>query len=153
MTKTNAYIEIVTTPLQEMIEKTDEFLRSLVSNKRMPQYMLDRLRLSSTESELPHLYYNPKDHKISEPLRPIISGIKSPLSKLSSSLDKIIRPLFHLHAQYALSDPITLLEHLKEYKTTEKTNIYTFDITDLYTMIPRYTSCTSCMRISWKIWI
>ena len=81
MTKTNAYIEIAKTPLQEMIEKTDEFLRSLVSNKRMPQYMLDRLRLSPTESELPHLYCNPKDHKVSEPLRPIVSGIKSPLSK------------------------------------------------------------------------
>ncbi|CAF5159720.1 unnamed protein product, partial [Rotaria sp. Silwood1] len=37
----------------------------------MPQYMLDRLRPSPTESELPHLYYNPKDHKIGEPLRPI----------------------------------------------------------------------------------
>ena len=72
--------------IKEMIEKTDQFLRDLVRKKQMPQYMLNRLRPSPTESELPHLYYNPKDHKIEEPLRPIVSGIKSPLAKISSFL-------------------------------------------------------------------
>ncbi|CAF5023877.1 unnamed protein product, partial [Rotaria sp. Silwood1] len=71
MNKTNAYIEIPTSPLKEMIETTDKFLRNLVSMKKMPQALLDKLRPSMTESELPHLYYNPKDHKIGEPLRPI----------------------------------------------------------------------------------
>ena len=70
-----------------MIEEPDRFLRNLVTKKKLPQYMLDRLRPSLTGSELPHLYYNPKDHKIGEPLRPIVSGVKSPLSKLSGFLD------------------------------------------------------------------
>jgi hypothetical protein len=120
-----------------MIDSTDKFLRNLVSSKQMPQALLDKLRPSQTESELPHLYYNPKDHKIGEPLRPIVSGIKSPLAKLSSFLDKNIRPLFDKHTPYSLSNSLTFLKHLKEYKTTNETNIYTFDITDLYTMIPQ----------------
>ncbi|CAF1947657.1 unnamed protein product [Rotaria magnacalcarata] len=103
----------------------------------MPQYIMERLRPSQSESELPHLYYNPKDHKIGEPLRPIVSGIKSPLAKVSSFLDKIIRPLFDKHTHYALSNSITFLKHLKEFETTTETNLYTFDITDLYTMIPQ----------------
>jgi len=64
------------------MQKTDKFLRNLVSSKRMPQALLDKLRPSLTESELPRLYYNPKDHKIGEPLRPIVSGMKSLLTKL-----------------------------------------------------------------------
>jgi hypothetical protein len=32
------------------------------------------------------------------------------------------------------------LKRLKEFKTTNETNIYTFDITDLYTMIPQRES-------------
>ncbi|CAF4556945.1 unnamed protein product [Rotaria sp. Silwood2] len=99
--------------------------------KRIPQSLLDKLRPSSAESELPHLYYNPEDHKLGEPLRPIVSGIKSPLVKIASFLDKINRPLFNKHT------PLVLLKHLKEYKTTSETNLYTFDITDLYTMIPQ----------------
>ncbi|CAF4958062.1 unnamed protein product [Rotaria sp. Silwood1] len=78
MDKTNAYVEISSPPLREMIEKTDKFLRNLVSRKRIPQALLEKLRPSLTESELPYLYYNPKDHKIGEPLRPIVSGMKSP---------------------------------------------------------------------------
>lgn len=137
MNKTNAYIEIPTSPLREMINRTDKFLRDLVSRKQMPQYMLNRLRPSLVESELPHLYYNPKDHKLEEPLRPIVSGIKSPLAKISSFLDKNIRPLFDKHTPYALSNSITFLQHLKQFQTTIETNLYTFDIADLYTMIPQ----------------
>ena len=137
MLRTNAYVEIAESPLKKMIEETDKFLRNLVKKKKMPQYMLDRLRPSRTESELPHLYYNPKDHKIDEPLRPIVSGVKSTLSKLSSFLDRIIRPLFDKHTQYALTDSIIFLKHLKEFKITPDTSLYTFDIADLYTMIPQ----------------
>ncbi|CAM2729028.1 unnamed protein product, partial [Rotaria socialis] len=137
MSRTNAYIEISTSPLREMIEQTDKFLRNLVTKKQMPQSMLDRLRPSRTESELPQLYYNPKDHKLGEPLRPTVSGMKSPLSKIASFLDRLIRPLFDKHTPYALSNSIIFLKHLKQFKTTSKTNLYTFDITDLYTMIPQ----------------
>ncbi|CAF3363065.1 unnamed protein product [Rotaria sp. Silwood2] len=137
MKKTSAYIEVPTSPLKEMIEKTDKFLRNLVSTKQMPQSLLDKLRPSMTESELPHLYYNPKDHKIGEPLRPIVSGIKSPLAKIASFLDKKIRPIFDKHTPYSISNSTTLLRYLKEYKTTSESSIYTFDISDLYTMIPQ----------------
>ena len=137
MAKTNAYIEITNSPLKDMIEKTDKFLRSLVSSKQIPQLMLEKLRPSLTESELPHLYYNPKDHKLEEPLRPIVSGKKSPLAKLSSFLDQLIRPLFDKHTPYSLSNSILFLKILKDYKTIDETRMYTLDITDLYTMIPQ----------------
>ncbi|CAF1946963.1 unnamed protein product [Rotaria magnacalcarata] len=140
MNKTNAYREIQSSPLRETIEKTDKFLRNLVSNKRIPQALLDKLRPSLIESELPHLYYNPKDHKINEPLRPIVSGMKSPLAKLSSFLDKNIRPLFDRHTPYSISNSMIFLKRLKEFKTTNETNMYTFDVTDLYTMIPQKES-------------
>ena len=120
-----------------MIEKTDKFLRDLVRKKQMPQYMLEKLRPVVSDSELPHLYYNPKDHKIGEPLRPIVSGMKSPLAKISSYLDQIIRPLFDKHTPYALSNSMIFLQQIKKHKTTAQTNLYTFDITDLYTMIPQ----------------
>lgn len=140
MEKTNAYIEIPTSPLQEMIEKTDQFLRNLVTKKQLPQSMLDKLRPSVNDSELPHLYYNPKDHKVEEPLRPIVSGMKSPLAKISSLLDQYIRPIFEKHTPYSLPNSIVLLKYLRDFTTTTETNLYTLDITDLYTMIPQKES-------------
>ena len=135
--KPNADVETPSSPLREIIAKTHKFLRSLVSSKQMPQAMLDKLRPSLTESESPHLYHKPKDHTLGEPLRPVVSGMKSPLAKLSSFLDQIIRPLFDKHTAYSLLNSIIFFHYIKDFQTTAETNIYTFDITDLYTMVPQ----------------
>ncbi|CAF3989165.1 unnamed protein product, partial [Rotaria sp. Silwood1] len=68
MSKMNAYKEIEQSPLEDMIKNTEELLIDLVRRKLLPAKYLEKLRPSRTESELPHLYYNPKDHKIGEPL-------------------------------------------------------------------------------------
>ena len=135
MSRMNAYIKISTSPLKEIIEWRDKFLRNLVTKKKIPQYMLDRLRSSPTESELPHLYYDSKYHKIGEPLRSIVNGMKSPLAKVSSFLDRIKWPPFDKHTQCSLSNSINFLKYLKQSETTSRTNLYTFDIADLYTII------------------
>ena len=140
MKKTDAYIEIEKSPLSSMIEKTEELLRNLVNRKLLPGKYFDKLKPNPKEAELPHLYYNPKDHKVGEPLRPIVSGIKSPTQKISAFLDQIIRPIFDKFTPYSLTNSIELLKHLKKHGTTEQTLLYTFDITDLYTMIPQQES-------------
>lgn len=140
MKKTNAYEEIEKSPLAEMIDSTEQLLRDLVNRNLLPGKYFEKLKPNPQEAELPHLYYNPKDHKIGEPLRPIVSGIKSPTQKISAFLDQIIRPIFDKLTPYSLSNSIELLKHLKNYGTTDQTLLYTFDITDLYTMIPQQES-------------
>jgi len=140
MKKTDAYQEVEQSPLQGMIDRTEELLRDLVNRKLLPGKYFEKLKPNPTEAELPHLYYNPKDHKVGEPLRPIVSGMKSPTQKISAFLDQIIRPIFDKFTPYSLSNSIELLKHLKNHGTTDQTLLYTFDITDLYTMIPQQES-------------
>ena len=140
MKKTDAYKEIEKSPLREMIEKTEDLLRDLVNRKQLPGKFFDKLRPNPEEAELPHLYYNPKDHKVGEPLRPIVSGMKSPTQKISAFLDQIIRPIFDKLTPYSLRNSIEFLKHLQKHGTTDQTLVYTFDITDLYTMIPQQES-------------
>jgi hypothetical protein len=140
MKKTNAYVEIEKSPLREIIDSTEQLLRNLVNKNLLPGKYFDKLKPNREEAELPHLYYNPKDHKVGEPLRPIVSGIKSPTQKISAFLDQIIRPIFDQLTPHSLRNSIELLKHLKNFKTTDETLLYTFDITDLYTMIPQQDS-------------
>jgi hypothetical protein len=140
MKKTDAYKEIDKSPLREMIEKTENLLRDLVNKNLLPGKYFEKLKPNREEAELPHLYYNPKDHKVGEPLRPIVSGMKSPTQKISAFLDQIIRPIFDKSTPYSLTNSIQLLKHLKNHGTTDQTLLYTFDITDLYTMIPQQES-------------
>ena len=140
MKKTDAYQEVEQSPLKGMIERTEELLRDLVNRKLLPGKYFEKLKPNQDEAELPHLYYNPKDHKIGEPLRPIVSGMKSPTQRISAFLDQIIRPIFDQLTPYSLRNSIEFLKHLKQHKTTDQTLLYTFDITDLYTMIPQQGS-------------
>ena len=140
MKKTDAYKEIEKSPLKEMNEKTEQLLRDLVNRNLLPGKYFEKLKPNPEEAELPHLYYNPKDHKVGEPLRPIVSGMKSPTQRISAFLDQLIRPIFDQLTPYSLTNSIEFLKHLKQHKTDEKTLLYTFDITDLYTMIPQQES-------------
>lgn len=140
MKKTDAYLEIEKSPLGNMIEKTEQLLRDLVNRNVLPGKYFEKLKPNREEAELPHLYYNPKDHKVGEPLRPIVSGMKSPTQKISAFLDQIIRPIFDKATPYSLRNSIEFLKHLQNHRTTDQTLLYTFDITDLYTMIPQQES-------------
>lgn len=140
MQKTDAYVEINQSPLTSMIEKTEQLLINLVNKKLLPGKYFEKLKPNREEAELPHLYYNPKDHKVGEPLRPIVSGMKSPTQKISAFLDQIIRPIFDKLTPYSLTNSIEFLKHLQKHGTTDQTLLYTFDITDLYTMIPQTES-------------
>ena len=140
MKKTDAYQEIEESPLNSMIEKTEQLLRDLVHKKLLPGKYFQKLKPDPLDAELPHLYYNPKDHKVGEPLRPIVSGMKSPTQKISAFLDQIIRPIFDKLTPHSLRNSIELLKHLQKHGTTDQTLLYTFDITDLYTMIPQQES-------------
>ncbi|CAF4214699.1 unnamed protein product [Didymodactylos carnosus] len=53
-------------------------LRHLLTSKQITQKQYELLKPTPEDCELPHLYYNPKDHKIGESLRPIVSGMKRP---------------------------------------------------------------------------
>ena len=140
MKKTDAYLEIDQSPLASMIDRTEQLLRDLVNRNLLPGKYFDKLKPNPQEAELPHLYYNPKDHKVGEPLRPIVSGMKSPTQKISAFLDQIIRPIFDKTTSYSLRNSLEFLKHLKNHGTTDQTLLYTFDITDLYTMIPQQES-------------
>ena len=140
MKKTDAYQEIEKSPLVSMIEKTEQLLRDLVNRKLLPGKYFEKLTPNPLDAELPHLYYNPKDHKVGEPLRPIVSGMKSPTQKISAFLDQIIRPIFDRLTPHSLRNSIDFVKFLKKHGTTDQTLLYTFDITDLYTMIPQQES-------------
>ena len=58
----------------------------------MSQALPDKLKSFLTKPESPYVYYNSKDHKISEQLRPIMTEIKYLLTKLSIFFDKNIGP-------------------------------------------------------------
>lgn len=152
MQKTNAYEQLGReNPLQDLIHRTNEFLRDLKRNGELSQKFLDRLLVDSNQTELAHLYFQPKAHKSGTPLRPIVAGIKSPTAKISKLLDDILRPLFEqLAKNTSVKGSIFFLLDLMNWSNenlTLQTRFCTMDIVDLYTMIPQDAGLRSLERM------
>ncbi|CAF1406607.1 unnamed protein product, partial [Rotaria sordida] len=128
-------------PLPGLIQRTNKYLLDLRLAKWITQKHYELLSIKSNEVELAHLYYLPKAHKPGTPLRPIISGLKHPTSKISKFLDDLLRPLFDKMAQETtVSSGFELVKKLQEWSIlnmNQNTIFCTIDIVDLYTMIPQ----------------
>ncbi|CAF1170846.1 unnamed protein product [Didymodactylos carnosus] len=72
--RTDAYVEVNEHPLKKMIESTNLLLKDLLSKNRISKTVYGKMK-PSQGCELPHLYYNPKDHKPGAPLRLIVAQI------------------------------------------------------------------------------
>ncbi|CAF0911704.1 unnamed protein product [Rotaria sordida] len=140
--KTNAYIELSSNPLMETYDKVLRLLNDLRVKKQITQWQYSQMLPDKNKIKLAYLYFIPKPHKEGTPLRPIISGIYAPTAKISKMLDKLIRPLFDEYAQPTIIiDGVHLIHRLHKYVSLgllkPTTLLCTFDITDLYTMLPQ----------------
>lgn len=152
MEKTQAYqcLDNVN-PLPDLIQRTNKYLLDLRLAKWITQKQYELLSIKPTEVELAHLYYLPKAHKIGTPLRPIISSLKHPTTKISKYLDDLLRPLFNRMAQQtSVESGFELLKQLhfwSEKNLNKETLFCTIDVTDLYTMIPQVEGVLSLKKM------
>ena len=152
MTKTKAYQELGTiNPLESLVERTNEFLFGLSVNRHIAQRLYEKLKVKKGEAELAHLYFLPKAHKPKTPLRPIMSGLKSPTIAISSWSDGLLRPLFdRLARDTAIPNGVQLVKQVEGWSArhlTLATTFITMDVTDLYTMIPQEGGITAIKKL------
>ncbi len=62
--ETNAYVELMNNPFNEILDKVIQLLNHLHSKKYILKWQYEQMRPDRTKSELAHLYFNPKTHKV-----------------------------------------------------------------------------------------
>ncbi len=63
-TDTNAYIELTDNPFHKTLEKVIQLLNHLRSKKLILKWQYEEMMPDRTKTELSHLYFNPKTHKV-----------------------------------------------------------------------------------------
>jgi hypothetical protein len=76
------------------------------------------------------------------PLRPIVSSIRAAATGVAHFLDHVLRPLYDRVAKSSsFNNDIDFVRQMEQYRDKgcllPTTLFITFDVTDLYTMIPR----------------
>ncbi|CAF4078673.1 unnamed protein product, partial [Rotaria sordida] len=147
---TNAFIELSYNPFNEILDKVIELLNKLYSKKLIWKWQYEEMMPDRTKCELAHLYFNPKTHKDGIPVRPIENTIHASTTKISKLLDKILRPIFDSKCkETTIIDGTSLITELtnntKKGLLKPTTLFCTFDIRNLYTMLPQEQALNSLM--------
>ncbi|CAF1255098.1 unnamed protein product [Rotaria sordida] len=158
MHETNAYREITSgiNPCQNHVQTVLALIDPMLKKREInleiwKQYM----RPNVTTTELAHLYFIPKPHKIGTPLRPIVSSIKAAATGVSHFLDILLRPMFNRVAKETIFlNGIDFVRQMETYRNSGRllptTLLVTFDVTNLYTMIPRDGAIIALQKFLYK---
>ncbi|CAF3771211.1 unnamed protein product [Rotaria socialis] len=139
---TNAYEELSYNPLEELITHVTSALNELKEKKQLSAYRYNLLVPNSNTVKQSYLYFNPKAHKEGTPLRPIMNTIGAVTRAISELLDELIRPIYYEHTKdNTIVDSVNLIKRLEAYADDgrlQPTTLFgTFDITNLFTMLPQ----------------
>ncbi|CAF1290969.1 unnamed protein product [Rotaria sp. Silwood1] len=142
---TGAYEELTSNPFNDIICTVTRLLNQLKSMKRISEWHRSKMHPVREKTELAYMYFIPKPHKKATPLRPILNTIHAATKQISQYLDKLIRPLFDRFVrQTTIVDGANLLDQLQKYIQNgyfnSSTLFITFDISNLYTMLPQEES-------------
>jgi hypothetical protein len=61
---TNAFVELSSNPFNELLDDVTQLLDKLQSKKLILQWQFKKMMPDREKAELPHLYFNPKTHKV-----------------------------------------------------------------------------------------
>ena len=167
---TNAFIELSYNPFNEIFDKVVQLLTKLRSKELIRQWQFKKMMPDREKSELAHLYFNPKTHKVLEryfliilifiystalkvdiPVRPIENTIRASTTNISKFLDELLRPIFDMKCkETTIIDGAHLITELSKYTQKglmQPTTLFcTFDIRNLYTMLPQDKALNTLME-------
>ncbi|CAF1526152.1 unnamed protein product, partial [Adineta ricciae] len=113
--------------------------------KKLTAWQYNQMWPNLKKCKLAYIYFNPKTHKDGTPFRPIMNTIDSPTTNISRLLDRLIRPIFNDKVKdTTIIDGTQLIQRLQQYANDghlKPTTLFcTFDINNLYTMLPQQKS-------------
>ncbi|CAF3270828.1 unnamed protein product [Rotaria sp. Silwood2] len=153
MIETEAYQEISNEHciLSENLYLVTSLLASLLRKGAINQEQHKKMSPKIDTLELAHLHFIPKPHKLDTPLRPIVAAIHAPATEVSKFLNDLLAPVFlRIARKTTFINGIDLVRALEKYVADghlkPTTLLITFDVENLYTMIPRQGALEALMQ-------
>lgn len=112
--------------------KNNRIIKSLYDNNYID--LATKKNLTKDNSTAPRIYGLIKVHKQNYPLRPIVSGINSPLDKLSKFLANILKGLEE--DEYYVKNSFDFQQTISHIKVPEGHIFISLDVVSLFTNIP-----------------
>ena len=119
-------------PITKITSEVNKYVWNLFKNQKITKAEYHFLHCS--KGVIPRFYGLPKVHKVSVPLRPIVSFINSPTYNLSKFLSRILSSL--LVNRYSVRNSKEFVDYVKNFTISENEILVSFDVVSLFTSVP-----------------
>jgi hypothetical protein len=120
-------------PIHKLEMEVLTLLKVLKEKKGLSQNLYRSLIVSNPK--MPVMYGLPKVHKIGRKMRPIISNIKTPTSKISKYVTKRFEEL-QFYREFSIKNSFEFIEKTKDLIIGENEMLVSFDVVGLFPNIP-----------------
>ena len=130
------YVLLQKDPTSTYQQKANRIVSSLKSKNMISENQARELTIYDQSS--PKFYGLPKIHKPVLSLRPIISSIKSPNSKLASFVTRILTDAYDKNNAYYVTDTFDFAEFVNDKQLPTNHTLISLDVVSLFSNIPYY---------------
>lgn len=142
----NYYKILPRDPTSTFQQKANQIVTKLKNNKTISPEEAKKMTIYN--QTCPKFYGLPKIHKPNIPLRPIISSIDAPNSKLSQFITNILTTSYDYDNIYYTKDTFTFVNFIKNMKLPENYVLISLDAVSLYSNIP-YDLIINSITLHW----
>lgn len=127
------YKQVKMDPTNQLQKKNNELVKLWEQKNYISPTVAKKLQIRNAVP--PKIYGLPKLHKKDIPLRPIVSGIQSPLEPMSKFLKNILNNIINKN-NYYIKDSTDFKNKIKDTKIPINYSLISLDVISLYTNVP-----------------
>ncbi|XP_044749651.1 uncharacterized protein LOC123310247 [Coccinella septempunctata] len=133
-------------PTQSIQQKCNKYVSKMHDKGYITEQQAKKLK--TYNSTCPRIYGNPKVHKPENPLRPIISSVNSPMTKLSELMADILKSAYNTENDYYIKDTFDFATQINNFQLPNNHKIVSFDVVNLFGNLDK----NNIIRILEKKW-
>lgn len=133
LSDTNTYIILKKDPTITIQNKLNKTIDQLVASNLMTAEQSKIVKCNC--GVFPKMYFQPKIHKNTVPLRPIVSFVGSPTYALTKFLSNLISHAF-VRDQYHVKDSFEMVKYIQGFSIPDDHILISLDVISLFTNIP-----------------
>lgn len=143
----NYYTQLTNDPTSSYQQKANKLVSKFKKQGQLSEEMAKKLTIYNQTS--PKFYGLPKIHKLELSVRPIISSINAPNSKLANMLKDVLTKAYNSNNDYYVRDTFEFAEFIKEKQLPRDYVIISLDVVSLYSNIP-FELVTKSVNKHWE---
>ncbi|XP_050507145.1 uncharacterized protein LOC126884882 [Diabrotica virgifera virgifera] len=129
-----SYIELRNSPVCTLQQKANKLVSDLASSKSITTEAAKSLKIYNAVA--PRFYTLPKVHKPTISMRPIVSSIDAPNSKLAKHLTDILTISYNESNEFYIRDSFTFSNFINNVKVPNNYILISLDVVSLFTNLP-----------------